>query len=46
MVLSEANKSHVRFQVFTAVAMKNVIFWDRKSGSYLTGDNLPLRYTA
>jgi hypothetical protein len=34
----------VRFEVFTAVAMKNAVLWDIKPSSYLTGDTLPLRY--
>jgi hypothetical protein len=34
----------LRFEVFTAVIMKNVVFWDIKPGSYLTGDILRLRY--
>jgi hypothetical protein len=33
----------VRFEVFTAVTMKNV-FRDIKSGSYFTGDTLRLHY--
>jgi hypothetical protein len=32
----------VRFVVFTAVAMKNVVFWDIKPSSYLTEDTLHL----
>jgi hypothetical protein len=36
----------VRFEVFTAVAMKNVVFWDIKLSPYLTGDTLRLHYTA
>jgi hypothetical protein len=36
----------VRFEVFTAVTMKNVVFWDIKPSSYLTGDTLRLRYRA
>jgi hypothetical protein len=34
----------VRFEVFTAVNMKNVAFWDIKPSSYLTGDTLLLHY--
>jgi hypothetical protein len=34
----------VTFEVFTAVTMKNVVFWDIKPSSYLTGDTLCLRY--
>jgi hypothetical protein len=37
---------YVRFEAFTAVAAKNVVFWDIKPNSYLTGDILRLRYTA
>jgi hypothetical protein len=29
---------HVRFEVFTAVAMKNAVFWDIKISSYLIGN--------
>jgi hypothetical protein len=36
----------VRFEVFMAVTMKNVVFWDKKPSSYFTGDILPLRYRA
>jgi hypothetical protein len=35
----------VRFQVFTAVTMKNVVFWDIKPSSYLIGSTLRLRHT-
>jgi hypothetical protein len=34
----------VRFEVFAAVTMKNVVFWDIKPSSYFTGDTLRLRY--
>jgi hypothetical protein len=37
------NKS-VRLEVFTAVTMKNVVFWDRKPSSYLKGDTSRLRH--
>jgi hypothetical protein len=37
---------YVRFEVFTAVTVKNVVFWDIKPSSYLTGDTLRLRYRA
>jgi hypothetical protein len=36
----------VRFEVFTALTMKNAVFWDAKTSSYLTGDTLRLRYSA
>jgi hypothetical protein len=36
---------YVRFEVFTAVAMKNAVIWDIKPSSYFTGDTLPLRYS-
>jgi hypothetical protein len=29
-----------------AVTMKNVVFWDIKPSSYLTGDTLLIRYRA
>jgi hypothetical protein len=32
--------------VFTAATMKNVVAWDIKYSSYLTGDTLLLRYRA
>jgi hypothetical protein len=37
-----------KIQVFTAVTMKNAVFWDKKSSSYLTGDiqTLHPRYRA
>jgi hypothetical protein len=35
-----------RFEGFTAVIMRNSVFWDIKASSYLTGDTLPLRYRA
>jgi hypothetical protein len=34
---------NVRFEVFTAVTMKNVVFWDKNSSSYLTRNILLLR---
>jgi hypothetical protein len=37
---------HVRFKVFTAVTMKNAVFWDTKLSSDLTGDTLLLCYRA
>jgi hypothetical protein len=36
--------SSVRFEVFTAVIMKNGVFWDIKLSSYFTGDKLHLHY--
>jgi hypothetical protein len=36
--------TNVRFEVFTAVTMKNAVFWDIKSSSYLTWNTLHLRY--
>jgi hypothetical protein len=43
---SPAAKCCVRFDVFTAVTVKNVVFWDKKQCSYLTGDIFLLRYRA
>jgi hypothetical protein len=43
---SPARECYVRFEVFTARTMKNVVFWDIKPSSYLTGDTLRLRYRA
>jgi hypothetical protein len=37
---------HLRFQVLTAVTMKNGVIWDIKSSSYLTGDTLHLHDSA
>jgi hypothetical protein len=37
---------NVRFEVLTAVTMKNVVFWDMKPSSYLTGDTTPLQSSA
>jgi hypothetical protein len=34
----------VRFEGFTAVSMKNVVFWDIRPSSYFTGDTLRLHY--
>jgi hypothetical protein len=34
----------VRFEDFTEVTMNNIVFWDIKPSSYLTGDTLRLRY--
>jgi hypothetical protein len=39
-------KSGVRFEVCTAVIMKNVVFWNIEPSSYFTGDTLRLRYRA
>jgi hypothetical protein len=38
--------TRVRFEVFSAVTMKNAVFWDIKSRSYLIGDTLRLGYRA
>jgi hypothetical protein len=35
----------VRFEVCTAVTMKDVVLWDIKPSPYLTGDTLRLRYS-
>jgi hypothetical protein len=37
---------YVRFEVFTAVTMKNAVFWDIKTQFFLTGDILRLLYRA
>jgi hypothetical protein len=37
---------HVRFEVLTAVTMKNVIFWDIKIQFVLHRDTFRLRYKA
>jgi hypothetical protein len=37
-------RNSVRFEVFTAVTMKNAVFWVIKPNSYLTGDTIRLRY--
>jgi hypothetical protein len=34
----------VRFEVITAVTMKNIAFWDIKPSSHYTGDTLLLHY--
>jgi hypothetical protein len=41
---SSAGYCYVRFEVFTAVTTKNVVFWDKKPSSYFTGDTLLLHY--
>jgi hypothetical protein len=38
-------RSNVRFEVFTAVTMKNAVFWDIKPTKYFTGDTLRLHYS-
>jgi hypothetical protein len=43
---SSAGQCYVRFEVFTPVAMKNVVFWDIKPTSYFEGDTLRFRYRA
>jgi hypothetical protein len=40
------NSSKVRFVVFTALTMKNSVFWDVKTSSYPTGNISRLRYIA
>jgi hypothetical protein len=35
---------YIRFDVSTAVTMQNVVFWNKKPSSYLTGNTLVLRY--
>jgi hypothetical protein len=43
----KANRGDIiGFEIFTAVAMMNVVFWDINPGSYFTGDTLRLRYKA
>jgi hypothetical protein len=39
---SRRTSHNVRSEVFTAVAMKTVVFWDIKTRLYLTGDKLHL----
>jgi hypothetical protein len=41
--ISGIKRGNVRFEVFTAVTMKNVVFWNIKPSSYFTGDILRLR---
>jgi hypothetical protein len=43
IILSKLIKG-LRFDVITAVTMKNVVFWDIKNQFNLTGDTLRLRY--
>jgi hypothetical protein len=42
----EIGNIYAGFEVFTAVTMKNAVFWDIKPSSYITGDTLRLRYRA
>jgi hypothetical protein len=35
---------NIRFEVFTAVTMKNTVFWDIATRSFLTGNASRLRY--
>jgi hypothetical protein len=44
--LKNLSVSIVRFKAFTAVTMKNAVFWDIKFNSYLTGNTLRLSYRA
>jgi hypothetical protein len=44
LLQSPTGLGYVRFEVFTAVTIKNVVFWDIKPSSYLTRDTLRLRY--
>jgi hypothetical protein len=37
---------HVKFEEFTAVTIKNAIFWDKKPRSYLIGNTLHPHYGA
>jgi hypothetical protein len=41
-----ASKCYVRSEVFAAVTIKNVVFWDIKPSSYFTVDTVPLCYRA
>jgi hypothetical protein len=44
-ISNSAEKKHfVRFEVITAVTMKNAVFLNIKPSWYLTGDTLDLRY--
>jgi hypothetical protein len=45
-VQSPSSSCYLRFEAFTAVTMKNVVFWDIKPSSYFTGDTLPPHYRA
>jgi hypothetical protein len=38
--------NYIRVKVFTAVAMRNAVFWDIKPSSYLTGNTSHLRHRA
>jgi hypothetical protein len=37
-------RHNVGVEVFSAVTVKNVVFWDIKHSSYFTGNTLRLRY--
>jgi hypothetical protein len=39
-----ADLGYVKFEVFTAVSMKNALSWGIKPISYFTGSTLSLRY--
>jgi hypothetical protein len=45
-VLDTKCRMLVRFEVFTAVTMKKVLFWDIKPSSYLTENISRVRYRA
>jgi hypothetical protein len=40
----QSSRSRSRFEVFKAVIMMNVVFWDLNPSSYFTVDTLRLRY--
>jgi hypothetical protein len=46
VIVSHTFVLFVRFEFFTAVAMNNIVYWDKEPSSYLTGDTLRLRYRA
>jgi hypothetical protein len=42
----EVPVGHARFEVFTAVTMKNAVYWDINTQFVPSGDTLGLRYRA
>jgi hypothetical protein len=42
----QLHPNFLKFEVLTAVTMKNAVFWDTETSSYLTGNTSPLQSTA
>jgi hypothetical protein len=44
LLVNNGSDTYIRFVVFTAVTMKNAVFWDIKTQFILHRRQLPLRY--